>query len=95
MYYVLLKLYTSVHWTLCLVLTASGGEVAESCTEMPLRFQCSDDKATGGGGPVVVVREAWIYASMRLDPDMSPRCHVQEFNLDYKAGSFLQYINKQ
>ncbi|KAK4296900.1 hypothetical protein Pmani_030637 [Petrolisthes manimaculis] len=73
----------------------SGGEVAESCTETPLEFKCGAGEAAGGGGPVLVVREAWIYASMRLDPDSLPRCHVQEYNLEYKAGSFLQYINKQ
>ncbi|XP_063884131.1 uncharacterized protein LOC135113074 [Scylla paramamosain] len=54
-------------------------------------------------GDQIVLGEAWLYGSTSIIRDIDPylgnktlpECHVPEFNLQYKAGSILQYINKE
>ncbi|XP_069956397.1 uncharacterized protein [Cherax quadricarinatus] len=70
----------------------TGGEVAEECSEGELSFSCE------APGEEVIIREAWLYGSSvmtKVDLGLGEKCHVPEYNLQYKKGSLLQYINKQ
>ncbi|XP_045624633.1 uncharacterized protein [Procambarus clarkii] len=70
----------------------TGGEVAQECSEGELTFSCHGPKEE------LVIREAWIYGSVamtRVDHGLGEKCHVPEYNIQYKQGTLLQYINKQ
>ncbi|XP_042239777.1 uncharacterized protein LOC121877896 [Homarus americanus] len=73
----------------------TGGEVAEVCSEEELSFACDGGSQ---GRQELVIKEAWLYGAAYMtkeDLGQGEQCHVQSYNLQYKKGSFLQYINKK
>ncbi|XP_050706412.1 uncharacterized protein LOC126991778 [Eriocheir sinensis] len=84
----------------------SDGEVAQVCAEQELHLSCGDggdNSSSTLSGEQLVLSEAWLYGNTStnreqdgyLTHELPPTCTVREYNLQYKMGSFLKYINKE
>lgn len=84
----------------------TDGEVAQVCAEQELHLSCGDggdNSSSTLSGEQLVLSEAWLYGNTStnreqdgyLTHELPPTCTVREYNLQYKMGSFLKYINKE
>lgn len=78
------------------------------CAEQELHLSCSsggDNSSSTLNREQLVLSEAWLYGNTSTNREQDvylnsnhnspPICTVKEYNLQYKMGSFLKYINKE